>query len=179
MALCCRRCHSEIHRYSKGDGLQASLALSITGLVLCFLANMYPIMTFDVMGNTQSNLIITGIKGLRLQDFTSIALLVFFSAILAPTLHFLGTAYLCVACLFRISLPALSKVARITELMQDWNLMPIFFVACVISALRLDMLGLVNWNLGAFFIVALALCSISLVHFQRPNVVTRILEELK
>lgn len=136
-------------------------------------------MTFNVMGNTQSNLIITGIKGLQAQSYGSISIIVFFAAILAPILHFAGTAYLNIACLLRVSLPGLEKVNQWTELMQSWNLIPIFCVACVISALRLDMLGLVNWDIGAVFVVLLGICSMLVTYFHRPHITERILEEIK
>jgi len=160
--LRCARC-SELVK--KGGGItspQAALALSITGLLLVGLANAFPILSFDVAGNTQSNRIVTGVFALRDQGYAPIALLVFFCAIAAPALHFAAVAYVALAGCVRLRLPGLRRAAHAAEILESWSLAPVFAIACVVAVVKLDMLGTVNWDSGIGWIALLALCSLAL-----------------
>jgi len=87
--LCCSRCGALLAAPRVGSARQNALAIGLTGLVCLILANIFPIMTFDVLGAKASNHLITGVLGLFAQDYSPLAALVFFSAILAPALYLL------------------------------------------------------------------------------------------
>jgi Uncharacterized paraquat-inducible protein A len=141
---------------------QHALAVALTGIVLFVLANMFPIMTFDMMGAKQSNSIFTGVRGLLVQDYAPLAALVFFSAILAPALYLLFGSYVLAARLLGRSWPWDFQAYRAMELLAPWNLVPVFFVACLVAVVRLDLLGTVTWQRGAVFVVLLSICCLIL-----------------
>ena len=91
--LYCSRCGALLAAPRIGSARQHALALGLTGLVCLILANIFPIMTFDVLGAKASNHLITGVLGLFAQDYSPLAALVFFSAILAPALYLLLGLY--------------------------------------------------------------------------------------
>lgn len=160
--LRCARCSELVKKAGGAASPQAALALAITGLLLVGLANAFPILSFDVAGNTQSNRIITGVFALRDQGYAPIALLVFFCAIAAPALHFATVAYVALAGCLRVMLPGLRRAAHAAEILESWSLAPVFAIACVVAVVKLDMLGTVNWDSGIAWIALLALCSLSL-----------------
>ena len=122
------------------------------------MANVLPVMTFDVAGAEQSNRIITGVRGLIAQDYGPLAALVFFSAILAPALYLLLACYVLSArCLGR-TWPFDLQAWRLAEKLSPWILVPVFAVACLVAVVRLELLGTVNWHLGALFVVLLSVC---------------------
>lgn len=137
--------------------MQIGLALSLTALILLVMANVLPVMTFDVAGAEQSNRIITGVQGLIAQDYGPIAALVFFSAILAPALYLILACYVLSARALGRNWPFDFQAWRIVERLAPWNLIPVFAVACLVAVVRLDLLGTVNWQKGALFVVLVSL----------------------
>jgi len=147
--------------------------------MLVVLANVNPILTFDVVGNTQSNLIVTGVFGLSDQGYWPVAALVFFAGIAGPALHLAAVWYVSAACCHGRRWPALRRAAKLAEVMESWNLVPVYAVATVVAVVKLDMLGTVAWQQGALWVLALSLCSLLAVQFFDRNVVEKRLEELE
>lgn len=149
-----------MRRYRRPHSIQRLWALATAGLVLLALANLEPILTFDVAGNTQTNRVVTGVFGLVQQGFWPVAGLVFFGAIAGPGLHLAACWYVAGACCLRTPLPGLRVIARLIEPLESWNLVPVYAVAVMVAVVKLDLLGRVEWQQGALWIVLLSLCSL-------------------
>ncbi len=156
-ALRCGLCKSVVKIYRHPDAYQRACALAVCGLVFLLLANFYPIMDFSVAGNQQSNWIITGIGVLVDCGYWPIAVLVFLCAMLAPTAHFFGVAYSSVACFAWKKMPFAPLALRAAKLAQPWSLLPVFAAACLVSAVKLELIGEVSWKAGVWWTAALAL----------------------
>lgn len=156
--LFCSRCGEKLAAPRAADVRQIGLAFSLTALVLLVLANVFPVMTFDVAGAEQSNHIVTGVRGLVGQDYAPIAGLVFFCAIFAPALYLVLACYVLSARCLGTTWPFDFQAWRIVEALAPWNLVPVFAVACLVAVVRLDLLGTVTWQSGALFVVLLSLC---------------------
>lgn len=177
-ALCCGRCGAVLRKQTWSRSLQPAWALATAGLIFVILANVNPILTFDVAGNTQSNLIVTGVFGLFHQGYWPVALLVFFSGIAGPALHLAAVWYVAAACCLSRRWPALPRVVKLAEALEQWNLVPVYAVATVVAVVKLDMLGTVAWQQGAFWVLALSLCSLFAVQLFDRGLVEERLEEL-
>lgn len=160
--LQCSRCGARLGQGRKSDSLQTPLALAVSGLALLAMANVTPVMTFDVAGRTQSNLIITGISGLVDQGYGPLAVLVFFCSIGAPALYLLLLCYALTAGILRARWPFVARAWRWVELIEPWSLMPVFLVSCLVAVVRLELLGNVTWGDGAVYILLLSLCCLAL-----------------
>ena len=176
--LRCTRCGEVVRRAATDLSLQTAWAFATTGLLLVLLANVNPILTFDVVGNTQTNLIITGVFELFKQGYWPVAVLVFFAGIAGPALHLGSVWYVLAACCLRWKLPFLTKAAKACEVLESWNLVPVYAVATVVAVVKLDMLGTVTWQVGAAWILALSVCSLLTMQFFDRHLVERRLEEL-
>jgi len=160
--LRCGRCKRLIRKASGDHTLQAVWALSTTGLFLALLANIQPILTFDVEGNTQSPIILTGIIGLFAQGYSPVAVLVFFGAIAGPILYLISVWYVAASCTLRKTWPGVTKILRLAEHLSAWNLIPVYAVAILVAVVKLDMLGQVSWQSGSLWIIGMSLCSLAL-----------------
>ena len=177
-SLRCRRCGVTVRRAAGSTSLQGAWALATAGLLLVVLANVNAVLTFDVAGNTQSNLIVTGVFGLFDQGYWPVAALVFFAGIAGPVLHLAAVWYVAAACSLSQRWPGLRRVADFAEVMESWNLVPVYAVATVVAVVKLDMLGTVAWRQGALWVLALSACSLLAVQFFNHDLVERKLEEL-
>jgi paraquat-inducible protein A len=158
--------------------LQPAWALATAGLFFVLLANVNPILTFDVAGNTQSNLIVSGVMSLYGQGYWPVAALVFFAGVAGPALHLACVWYVAAACSFRKRWPGLRRAAKGAEALEEWNLVPVYAVATIVSVVKLDMLGTVAWQQGALWVLALSLCSLLTVQTFDRGLVEERLEEL-
>lgn len=145
--------------------MQCACAFSATALVLSLLANIYPVLSFDVAGNSQENLIFTGVEGLWGQGYRGIASLVFFSAIAAPAIYLMAVFFVSASCCLGWRIRAAAAILPVAEKMESWNLIPVFAVACVVSVVKLDTLGQVTWEAGAFWMGLLAVFTLLTIQF--------------
>lgn len=152
--------------------------MATAGLFLVVLANVNPVLTFNVAGNMQTNLIVSGVFGLIGQGYWPVAALVFVAGIAGPAVHLAAVWYVSSACCLGIKWPALHFAAKMAEVMESWNLVPVYAVAAVVSMVKLDMLGTVSWHIGAFWILALSLSSLFAVQFFDRGLVEKRLEAL-
>ena len=134
----------------------AAWAFAMAALITLIPANMNPILIFSVAGNYQENLIITGVEGLWMQGFQPLGALVFFSAILAPVLYLLSVSYVCACWTLQQRPPFLGAAFRLAEVLEPWNLLPVFAIACIVSVVKLRTLGIVNWEPGSLWVLATA-----------------------
>lgn len=140
------------------------------------LANIYPIMNFSVAGNTQANEIITGVGVLTAQGFGMIAVLVFFCAMLAPAIYFSGVTYVSLGCMAPTRMALTLPVLRLVQRVQPWSLVPVFAAACMVSAVKLNMIGVVDWQPGIGWVALLALCTLALGSLFDPAAAERVLK---
>jgi uncharacterized paraquat-inducible protein A len=105
-----------------------------------------------------------------------IAVLVFLCAMLAPAIYFSGVTYVCLACMAparaALALPVLNLVRRA----QPWSLVPVFAAACMVSAVKLDMIGVVDWQPGIGWVAMLALSALALGSLFDPDLAERVLK---
>lgn len=160
--LVCARCGELLSAPRVELARQHGLAIALTGLVVLVMANIFPIMTFNVAGAEQSNHIYTGIQGLISQNYAPLAALVFFCAMLAPALYLLLGSYVLTARCLGLHFPWDFEAWRVVERLAPWNLVPVFLVACLVAVVRLDLLGTVTWRTGAVFVVLASLCCLLL-----------------
>lgn len=175
----CGRCGIWVKREPAPRALQRAWALATTGLILILLANATPILTFDVVGNVQSCHLISGVADLVTQGYWPVAALVFFAGIAGPTLHLGLTWYVLTASCLSLGWPGLRRALKVSEIMESWNLAPVYVVAAVVAVVKLDMLGAVDWQVGFYWLIALSFCSLFMMQFFDRNLVEERLEELE
>lgn len=158
--LRCTRCGGRVKIARGRHSLQPAWAFATTGLFLVLLANVEPVLSFNVVGDVQSNWIFSGVLELFRQGYWPVAALVCFAGILAPALHLGSVWYVTSACCLRVRLPHLRRAFHFVELLEPWNLVPVFAIATVVAVVKLDMLGHVSWEPGAAWVLALSLCSL-------------------
>jgi len=159
--LRCCSCGKRLKKYYDVSLFQKAWAIVTTCLICLFMANITPIMIFDVSGNTQSNFIMTGVLSLWFQGYWPLAGLVFFSAIFLPFLHLTAFWYLLGSCCLQQQWKGSMTALRCVNVLAPWNLMPVFAVATMAAVVKLDQLGTIEWKVGALWVGMLALTSLA------------------
>ncbi|MCG8334264.1 MAG: paraquat-inducible protein A [Proteobacteria bacterium] len=132
----CNRCDALLDRNPE-DSVNRTLAFALTGLVLFFIANLYPFLSLELQGQNQSTILFTGIMELYNQGLVWLAVLVFFTIVLVPSVELGGLVYILVP--IKLSLPPLPGtkiVARIVHKLHHWSMMDIFMLGILVSMVK-------------------------------------------
>ena len=150
----CVRCHALLY-YQKKDSLDRTLALTIAGLVLLIVANIFPFLAMKSTGLVRETTLITGIKGLYLQGMEALALLVFLTIILVPLVNIAGMLYILVP-LKRNRVPRnLALVFRFIRSLQPWAMMEVFMLGILVSYVKLGKMATIVPGLAVYSFVVL------------------------
>jgi len=150
----CVRCDALLY-YQKKDSLDRTLALTIAGLVLLIVANIFPFLAMKSKGLVRETTLITGIKGLYLQGMEALALLVFLTIILVPLVHIAGMLYVLVP-LKRNRVPRnLALVFRFIRSLQPWAMMEVFMLGILVSYVKLGKMATIVPGLAVYSFVVL------------------------
>ncbi len=150
----CMRCGAVLYR-RKRDSLNRTLSLTMTALVLLFLANVFPFMSFSIEGRTQETVLLTGVKDLYLQGFWPLALLVFSVGVFFPLLKTLSMMYMILPLKFGIRPKNAIPVFRLVEKITPWSMMEVYLLGVLVAYVKL--IDLATIGLGAAFISFVAL----------------------
>jgi len=163
--LDCGRCGTTVEGPFQARRMALAMAFAWTGLVAMVPANLFPVLIFNVAGNTQENLVVTGVLSLWQQGYEPLAVLVGFSAIASPALYLGGVAVSATICHLRLKTQFAEFFLRVAEIFESWCLLPVFAVACLVSVVKLRTLGSVSWEPGSVWILVSALATFLAMRF--------------
>lgn len=154
--LHCRRCASPLHS-RRPQALQRTTALVIAGLLLYIPANVYPVMTIELLGRPDPNTIMSGVRELFASGMWEIGLLVFCASIAVPLLKLLGLSYLLVW-VYRgrgktgkasSALRERTRLYRIIETIGRWSMLDMFLLSMLVALVRFGAIASIVPGLGA------------------------------
>ena len=154
---CCSECGNILYRYDSRL-ISHALALSITGLIFFILANLFPLVQMDILGNEQFITIPKTIFSLLDSGFYIVGFLCAFLVFIFPLMIFL----------INILLFTLLKVERGEKLTKEllillshvtpWSMADIFFISILVAIVKLVAFGQIHigiafWALMAFVVI--------------------------
>lgn len=113
------------------------LALTVTGLVLFLLANIFPFLGLEQAGQSQQSNLISGVQALILREEFLLAALIFLTIFLFPLLELLGLTYIITFRMLRIKAPYLGQTLRLLKMSEPWSMLEIFLIGVLISSVKL------------------------------------------
>ena len=152
----CRRCASPLHS-RRPRALERTTALVIAGLVLYLPANLYPVMTIELLGRPDPNTIMSGVRELFASGMWEIGLLVFSASVLVPLLKLLGLSYLLVCVHRRRSGQGSATEAwrertvlyRVIEAIGRWSMLDMFLLSMLVALVRFGAIASIVPGIGA------------------------------
>ncbi len=153
----CRRCGAVLYS-EKRDSVDRTLALTIAGLILFVVANVFPFLAFKIQGLETQTTLSTGIKNLYTQDMWELATLVLLTCILIPFVQLLGMLYVYVPLKLNRVPWKLALVFRTLETLKPWGMMEVFMLGILVSIVKLAKMativpGLAVWSFALLIVV--------------------------
>ena len=161
----CIRCGAVLYR-NKPNSIERTLALTLAGLILFVLANSFPFLALKTESQLHQITLITGIKELYQQNMEGLAILVFFTTILAPLVQLLGMLYVLLPLRYHRIPPKLAPVFRFVRGLQPWSMMEVFMLGILVSVVKLAKMAQIVPGISIFsffaLIVVLAAATVTL-----------------
>ena len=155
----CTKCNAVL--YHRDDNLlNKGLALSITGLIFFILANSFPLIKVDVLGQEQMITIISMIDNLLYNGYYIVALFVSYLIFIFPLLIFF--IYIIIFSLIKMRLreDIVNDLLILLAKILPWNMSDIFLISILVALVKLmNMLeiymGISFWTLIIFVLIDL------------------------
>lgn len=133
----CRRCREPLHGRMT-HSLQRTWALLFASVIMLLPANLYPIMTTTLLGQSQPATILGGVVQLWHKGSWPIALIIFFASVVVPVGKIIALSWLCLIVRRSEELKAnvRTRLYRITEFIGRWSMVDLFVVAIMVALIR-------------------------------------------
>jgi paraquat-inducible protein A len=126
----CPRCCTAVHLRSP-DSMSYTWALVLTSLILCFPANILPIMKVDYMGTVEASTIMDGIIYFFKEGSYGIGIVILTASILVPIFKIVGIILILLSIQFKWTswLRHKTIMFRVIEFIGRWSMLDIFVIA--------------------------------------------------
>jgi len=153
----CHRCGATLYR-NVPDSANRTVALSIAGIILFVIANIFPFLTFEIGAQATQTTLFTGIHALYLQGIWPLSALIFFTCIAAPAIQLILMLYVFVPI-------RQGKIARYTRTafrmilhIKEWNMIEVFMIGILVALVKLTKMahivpGIAMWSFMALIFV--------------------------
>jgi paraquat-inducible protein A len=174
----CPRCGSRLHT-RKPASVQRTWALLLAAAIFYIPANVYPIMTFTLLGSGHPDTILSGIQSLFVSGQVPIALLVLFASILVPVLKLLGLGLLLISVQCRWSWRPRTRTSlyRLIESIGRWSMLDIFMLVVLVALVQVGSLATVEPGLGSLAFGAVVVLTMLAAKSFDPRLIWDALEE--
>jgi len=155
----CSKCNTVLY-HRDNNLLDNGLAFSITGLIFFILANSFPIIKVDVLGQEQIITILSMINNLLYNGYYIVALFVSYLIFIFPLLIFI--IYIIIFSLMKMEKKEyiVNNLLILLAKILPWNMSDIFLISILVSLVKLmNMLeiymGISFWTLTIFVLIDL------------------------
>jgi paraquat-inducible protein A len=146
----CPRCGGIVWR-RKPNSIQRTWALVIAAALFYVPANVFPVLTVELMGKGEPDTIISGVIELIDSGMWEVAVLIFFASITVPVLKLVGLSYLLISVQWRSQFRPRerTRLYRLAEGIGRWSMIDMFMVSIVCALVQLGAIATINPGLGA------------------------------
>ncbi|WP_309385827.1 paraquat-inducible protein A [Cerasicoccus frondis] len=148
-------------------------ALVISGFILYIPANLFPVMTINMVGDAESDTIMTGVIELFQSGMWAVGLLVLCASIFVPLMKLIGLAYLLITVQSKSRLRKRdrTRLYRIIELIGRWSMLDVFLVSILIAVVDLGQVATISPEIGAAFFASVVILTMFAANIFDPRLI--------
>ena len=161
----CLRCEKPLSKRVV-FGLQHCIALLITSLILFVPANIYPIMTTEILGASSKSTIVGGVLLFIEHGSYGIAAIIFIASVVIPLAKIGALFMLCHAAKKKSSLQEndLMRLYRVVEFIGKWSMVDVFVVAIMVALVQLGSVTAIEPGIAAVAFCGMVILTILAAH---------------
>ena len=145
---CCTECGHVLYRYDS-KLVNHGLALSITGLIFFVLANLFPLLKMDMLGNEQFITIPKTIYSLFDSGFYIVGFICLFLIFIFPLMIFVINMLLFILLKMKRGVKVTKELLVLLAHITPWSMADIFFISILVALVKLVAFG--QMHLGIAF----------------------------
>lgn len=157
----CPRCGTTLHRRAP-HAVSRSAAFALAGFIMLVPANVLPVLTTNLTGNSRTDTIFSGVMSLYHDGLWGIALIVFTASILVPLFKLIGLG-LALHAVHRGHSRHRRKLTRVyafVKFIGRWSMLDVFLVAFLTGAVQFGRLASVQPEPGMIAFAAAVVLTI-------------------
>jgi paraquat-inducible protein A len=157
----CPRCNRELWR-RRDDSLNRTFALAVAAALLYLVANMVPMLGLTVVGREASTTVLGGAQHLWEDGQTTVAILVLFTAVIAPALQIILMLAIVLGAR-RETVPRwIGMLIRYLEISETWSMIEVMMLGVLVALVKIAdyakvIPGTALFVLGALIVVLAAM----------------------
>ena len=160
----CPRCDALVVPTRRAS-LDRPLALALACAEVFVLANVFPLVSMNVHGDTISTTMPRAVWALHEHHMTALAVLVLMTTLLAPAIQIASVLALLVCLRLRRGQHHFERLFRLVQVIRDWGMIDVLMLGILVSLVKLAALATVVPGVGlwsfALLLVLLALLNSS------------------
>jgi paraquat-inducible protein A len=170
--LACPRCDGAL-RHRRPDPIQRTWALLASAALLYIPANVYPVMKITILGKTEADTILAGVRELYASGMWEIGTLVFFASITVPMAKILGLGFLLISVQRRWqwSPKDRTKLYRVIEYIGRWSMIDMFMISILVALVQLGAVATIVPGVGATCFASVVVLTIFAASSFDPRVI--------
>lgn len=145
----CRVCKGKLLRNPAG-GLERSIALYLTALILLLLSNAFPFLTLEIQGRQEVTTIFGASLALANAGMPELGVAVFITSILAPAMIVAGSLYVLVAARLRLTLPGSRTALSWISFVEPWGMLDVFMLGVLVAFVKLGNMATMHMGPSLF-----------------------------
>lgn len=155
----CSRCGALLF-HKQDDGFTRSLAFTVAGLVFFVLANLFPILSFSMRGNTKYNQLIDGALTFLETDYWPLGIIVLVFSVIAPFLVLCFLLIILVPIQLGMRPRFLKWQLRSLIWLRPWAMAEILLVGIMVAYVKLGDVAIVHVGISLASIMAMVLMTL-------------------
>lgn len=152
----CPRCENPLYQ-RRQQGIERTLALAITGLLLFIPANLLPVMSLQLIGHETSTTIYEGSLVLFREGLYWTALLVFSASVVIPLCKLLLMLFVSGTLQLGRSNPLLPYAMRYYHHIDEWGMLEVYMLSVLVAVVKLKGMASVIPDVGLYCFIGLLL----------------------
>ena len=152
----CPRCENPLYQ-RRQQGIERTLALAITGLLLFIPANLLPVMSLQLIGHQTSTTIYEGSLVLFREGLYWTALLVFSASVVIPLCKLLLMLFVSGTLQLGRSSPLLPYAMRYYHHIDEWGMLEVYMLSVLVAVVKLKGMASVIPDVGLYCFIGLLL----------------------
>jgi paraquat-inducible protein A len=157
----CPRCGTELDRHP-GAQQQRILPLTVAGLIMFGIANLFPIVEIELRGLRSQTTLSGAVVALAGEGMSPVALLVLATTILFPLLQLLILLWLLVPLRRRRRVAGFAWLVRAMQSLRPWGMIEVFLLGVLVALVKLSSMATVlpGPALYAFMVLTVLLTAV-------------------
>ncbi|HJV34365.1 paraquat-inducible protein A [Geomonas sp.] len=156
----CSRCGAVLYRNAT-DSIDRTLAFALAAAVLFVVANNFPIFSIETQGDQSAINLYGAVLSMWDQDMKPISVVVFLTAIVAPSVELISMIYLLLPLKLGRIPAGYTLFMRTLQYVEPWGMVEVFMLGILVSLVKLTnnfkvIPGIALWSFGALTLLLAA-----------------------